>query len=317
MQWEVDVNQDAAGVTEIRDRLRSLEREMEHLQSLLAAAAAPQRESQGRAGSGAAASGASATIVAPRYWEVTSLGSFHLRCEGHEVAPCASRRGWSILKYLLASPEYAAQAEVLVDLFWPETEPAAGIHNLHVAVHSLRRALHCYGPGRESALRFCAGRYLLHPALTIERDVDSFRNAFERGRRALSAGQVGTAVRTLEEARSWYGGPYLADNPYEEWAESSRTALQSLKLELLSLLRQAYSDVGDCQKAAECASEILAVDPYREDAVRWLMGYYAACGRVADVERTYRTFADQLHHDLLLVPAAATQDLLRQLVQIG
>src|SRR6516164_247660 len=37
-------------------------------------------------------------------WEIRCLGSFHLRCAGREVPPCRSRRGQSLLKYLLASP---------------------------------------------------------------------------------------------------------------------------------------------------------------------------------------------------------------------
>ena len=45
-------------------------------------------------------------------WKVTCLGNFRLRCAGSDLSLCNSRRGQSILKYLLASPGYAASSEM-------------------------------------------------------------------------------------------------------------------------------------------------------------------------------------------------------------
>src|SRR2546423_15278879 len=80
-------------------------------------------------------------------WEIRCLGRFHFRCAGREVPPCRSRRGQSLLKYLLASPGFAASTEVLVECFWPHMDSVAGARNLQVAVHSLRCSLHSCGPG--------------------------------------------------------------------------------------------------------------------------------------------------------------------------
>ena len=248
-------------------------------------------------------------------WEIICLGRFHLRCAGRDVPPCRSRRGQSLLKYLLASPGFAASTEVLVECFWPQMDSVAGARNLQVAVHTLRRSLRGCGPGgSDETVLFRHNRYLLNPALFILRDVDAFRAAYERGLCAAKAGRSAEAKQAFEEARATYSGDYLTD-PYEEWAASPRMALQDIRLHLLDRLGTLYSEAGTWEPAIACYREILAVDCYREDAYRLLMGCYAACGRPADVKQTYLTCRRSLHRDLHLAPAAETTMLYHQLIQ--
>ncbi len=254
-------------------------------------------------------------------WEVWCLGRFHLRCADREVPPCRSRRGQSLLKYLLASPGCAAATEVLVDCFWPQMDSVAGARSLQVAVHTLRCSLRGCGPGgSDETVLFRHHRYLLNPALSIVQDVDAFRAAYERGLGAARTGRSAEALQAFEEARTYYLGEYLAD-PYEEWASSPRMALQDRWLHLLKQLGALYSEAGTWEPAIACYREILAVDCYREDAYRLLMGCYAACGRPADVKQTYLACRGCLHRDLHLAPAAETtrfyQQLIQQLTSLG
>jgi DNA-binding SARP family transcriptional activator len=119
----------------------------------------------------------------------------------------------------------------------------------------------------------------------------------------------------LEEARRWYAGEYLADNPYEEWTQRHRAVLQDMYLSVLSQLSTFYSQGSAWERAADCCREILAVDPYHEEAYRQLMRCQAACGRIAEVQRTYWRCKDRLRCDLQLDPAAETVLLYQQLVQ--
>lgn len=249
------------------------------------------------------------------YWEVTCLGRFHHRCACRDLAPCSSRRGQSILKYLLASPGYAASTEMLIECFWPQMDSLAGAHNLQVAVHTLRRSLHGCGPdGSDETVLFRNDRYLLNPSLSIVQDVDYFRDAYERGQCANRAGRSVEAIQAFEEARTRYSGDYLAD-PYEEWASSYRLALQDMRLTLLYQLGTFYSQTVKWESATDCYREILAVDFYREDIYRELMRCYAACGRTADVKQTYSTCRKHLRRDLRLAPASETTMLFQQLIQ--
>jgi len=248
-------------------------------------------------------------------WEIRCLGRFHLRCFGRDVPACSSRRGQSLFKYLLDSPGFAASTEVLIDCFWPQMDSMAGARNLQVAVHTLRCSLHGCGPGgSDETILFRHNHYLLNPALSIVQDVDAFRAAYERGLGAARTGRSAEALQAFEEARTYYLGDYLAD-PYEEWASTSRMALQDRWLNLLNQLGALYSEAGTWEPAIACYREILAVDCYREDAYRLLMGCYAACGRPADVKQTYLACRRCLHRDLHLAPAAETTRFYQQLIQ--
>jgi DNA-binding SARP family transcriptional activator len=193
-------------------------------------------------------------------------------------------------------------------------DAVAGARNLQVAVHTLRCSLRGCGPGgSDETILFRNNRYLLNPALSIVQDVDAFRAAYERGKRAARADRTAEAVEAFEEARATYSGDYLVD-PYEEWASGIRMALQDRRLYVLDQLGAYYSKAGTWEQAIACYRELLAGDCYREDAYRLLMRCYAACGRPAEVRQAYLTCRGFLRRDLHVSPAAETTLLYRKLM---
>jgi DNA-binding SARP family transcriptional activator len=264
----------------------------------------------------ALASTPEASPLAASHWQVVCLGSFQIRCAGREPPPCSSRRGWGILQYLLTRPGFAATRDALIEAFWPESEPSAGAHNLQMAVHALRRSLRGCGPeGSDEVVLFRDGQYALTPALTIDLDVHRFRAACDHGRQLAGAGQHEAARRAFEDALRLYGGPFLHDNGYDEWAEPHRAALQDLWLGVLGWLSSAYAAQKDWEQAATCSREILSADPYREDAVRQLLRCLAATGRLAEVERTFRACRERIRLDLQVEPAPETIQLYQQVMR--
>ncbi len=247
-------------------------------------------------------------------WQVTCLGSFQLRCAGRVPPPCSSRRGWSILQYLLLRPGYAATRDALIEAFWPGAEPSAGAHSLQMAIHALRRALRGCGPddGDETIL-FRDGSYGLNPALVVDLDVDRFRATCERGWQQTRAGQSEAARRTFEAALALYGGPFLHDSGHDDWAEPHRLALQDLRLSVLGWLSGSYAARAEWERSAASCREILASDPYREDAIRQLLLCLAATGRLAEAERTYRACRERIWQDLQVEPAPETVHLYHEL----
>lgn len=304
-----------ATLTSMIERIFRLEKEVKELRQLIFIQIPHLVKPIDKSLSITANSDLSELVVRSDYWEVTCLGSFHLNCAGRDLTLCKSRRGQSILKYLLASPGYAASSEMLIERFWPQVDPEAGGHSLQVAVHTLRRSLRGCGPnGGDETVLFGNNRYFLNPSLSIVQDVDRFRVAYERGQRAVNTGQQAEAKRAFEEARALYIGDYHADC-YEDWASARRLALIDTRLALLSQLGHLYSQGKEWELAVSCYSEILVVDCYREDIYRLLMRCYAACGRQADIKRTYRTCLEHLRRDLRLAPAPETTMLYQQLIQ--
>jgi DNA-binding SARP family transcriptional activator len=185
-----------------------------------------------------------------------------------------------------------------------------------MAIHALRRALRGCGPaGSDDAILFRDGQYGINPALVIDLDVERFRAACDHGRKSAAAGQAEAARRHFEEALSLYAGPYLPESSHDEWAEPQRVALQDLRLNVLGWLSGIYAARADWEHAATLCREILAADPYREDAIRQLLTSLAATGRLAEVERTYRACRDRIWLDLQVEPAPETVRLYHQLTR--
>jgi DNA-binding SARP family transcriptional activator len=257
-----------------------------------------------------------ATRRRPADWQVTCFGSFQVRCGGRMPLPCSSRRGWGILQYLLLRPGFTASRDSLIEAFWPDAEPYAGAHSLQMAIHALRRALRGCGPGgNDEAILFRDGQYGVNAALIVDLDVERFQVASEWGRKSAAAGQVEAARRAFEEALALYAGPFLPESCHDEWAETHRTALQDLRLNVLGWLSATYVARAEWHQAAVLSREILAADPYREDAVRQLLSCLAATGRLAEVERTYRACRERIWQDLQVEPAPETVSLYRQLTR--
>ena len=299
------------------ERLLGLERQVQELRRLLLAGAPTLGAQYGDADRADAEHPARLpTREAPRAdWQVTCLGPFRLSCGARPIAPCSSRRGWAILQFLLAQPGHTARRDVPIEAFWPGAHPARGAHRLQMAIHALRRSLRGCGPGgNDEAIVFHDGQYLLNPALTLDLDVVRFQEACERGAQLADAEQPEAARRVLEAALALYGGPFLASGSHDEWAEAPRAALHERRLGALGRLSEVYAALGAWEQAARCCQEILAADPYREDAIRQLLRCLAATGRLAEVERTYRACRARIWHDLQVEPAPETTRLYHQIV---
>lgn len=252
----------------------------------------------------------------PPDWQVTCLGGFQIRSAGRVPPPCTSRRGWGILQYLLSRPGYLATRDALIEVFWPDADPGSGAHSLQMAIHALRRALRGCGPsGTDETIVYRDGQYGLNPGLTIDLDVQRFRAACERGRRAAATGQTEAACWAFEEALSLYAGPFLPESCLDEWAEPHRAALHDLRLNVLGWLSGTYAARADWEQSAALCREILDADPYREDAIRQLLSSLAASGRLAEVERTYRACRERIWQDLQVELDPETVRLYQQLTR--
>jgi DNA-binding SARP family transcriptional activator len=304
-------------LAEAWQRLLSLEHEVRALRQLLLADVVPSEPDLARPELvPTPLDSRASTPTRTADWRVTCLGSFQLSCGGRVPPPCSSRRGWGILQYLLVRPGHVATRDTLIEAFWPGAEPYAGAHSLQMAIHAVRRALRGCGPAAsDDAILFRDGQYGLNPALIIDLDVERFRAASERGRKSAAAGQLEAARRAFEEALDLYGGPFLPESSHDEWAEPHRVALQDLRLNVLGWLSDTYATRGDWERSATLCREILAADPYREDAIRQLLSCLAATGRLAEVERTYRACRDRIWQDLQVEPAPETIRLYRQITR--
>ncbi|MDB5078076.1 MAG: transcriptional activator domain protein, partial [Chloroflexi bacterium] len=135
-------------------------------------------------------------------------------------------------------------------------------------------------------------------------------NAFSRSAtRALTVRKVADCCAAL----ALYGGEYLPDDPYAEWAVPRREELSRLYLAVLLHLAGLYMDRGNARSALHSLWSILEADPCHESAARAIMRLQAASGRRAEAIRMYRRLTTALKSELDLEPDRETQALFHAL----
>jgi len=232
------------------------------------------------------------------------LGRLRVSLDGVTVDDWPSGRGRSLFKFLLVHRDLWPQREVLMEVFWPGSPPAAARNSLNVAVHGLRRALRAAGDIPVVVLR--DGSYRLAEDLRLWVDVDEFERHAEAGRRLEAAGEQAGAIAEYELAASLYRGEFLADDPYEEWPVLTREHLRLTYLDLLDRLSRLHFDQGRYAASAALCRRIIGHDSCREDAHRRLIRCYSRLGQPHLALRQYLACVKALRAELDVDPAPTT-----------
>jgi serine/threonine-protein kinase len=223
------------------------------------------------------------------------------------------RRVGSLFKLLATSPERRRQRDDVIDTLWPDADPEAGMGDLRIAAHRLRRAL---GGGAPPPILAEGGWVGLNSAYRWEIDLDDFEALVREGN-DTARGHAQIAV--LERALSLHRGEPLVEDRYEDWAAPVRERVRRNWREAALRLATAYADQNASAPAAapersiEWLERILADDPVDEEALCCLLGVLYATGRRLDALRRYRQFEQQLADELGVPPSSETMKLVQRL----
>ncbi len=244
------------------------------------------------------------------------LGAPEVRL-GREVLAFATRKSLALLVYLLVEGGQHRR-DRLTDVFWPESDGAAGRATLRSTLARLRDGLH----------RAENERHLI-----IERDTVGFDFASDFGLdlRALQsaanlAGSLAGMARPVGESRQtaiarlregaavWRGafleGFSLRDAPdFDDWAGLQREIWQRRMEVVLDRLSQLEADAGAGEAAIETVERWLRLNPLEERAHRRLMQVYAAGGDRAAARRAYGNCRAILEKELGVRPDPETEAL--------
>jgi DNA-binding SARP family transcriptional activator len=117
-------------------------------------------------------------------------------------------------------------------------------------------------------------------------DVEDFLEKADRALRASAAEGPSRALEPLEEAEAAYGGDFLEEDRYEDWAAPLREEVRAVYLDVLRALVSAAEAAG--RPSARYCLRLLARDPYDEESHVALVGSLSAAGRHGEARRAYR-----------------------------
>ncbi|HSL32204.1 MAG TPA: BTAD domain-containing putative transcriptional regulator [Candidatus Limnocylindrales bacterium] len=227
---------------------------------------------------------------------IQSLGRFRLVRDGEVVPTTAwqSKKARDLLKILVARRGRPTTRDAFFDLLWPDEDPEPLGNRLSVALATVRSVLdpdkaypaEYFVPADKSAISLD----LEH----IDLDVEAFLHEAATANRLTRAGERAAARAHLEGAEALYGGDFLEEDPYEDWAVGLREEAQATYISVARSLAEAAAADGDADGATRYYLRILERDAYDEGAHLGLVAALVAAGRHGEARRRYGFYAGKM-----------------------
>lgn len=135
-------------------------------------------------------------------WSIQLFGALRAQFEERRITRFRSQQTGSLLAYLAYHRDRSHSRETLIELFWPNSEPEAGRHNLSNALSSLRNQLEL--PGMPGGSVIIADRFSVElNSDAVITDVVVFEQALRRAAQSRTAPDY--TVRLAEAAAAYQG----------------------------------------------------------------------------------------------------------------
>ena len=221
----------------------------------------------------------------------------------------------SLLKILVSERGHIYSQDQLIDLLFPDHKYDAAKRNLYNRVSELRKILEPnLKSGRDSSyiLRMGPGNYAFSEDADVSLDIEEYAQFLENARTAHSNENWSQAHESFEGAENLCDGPYLAEDPYEEWALEARDQLEKARLQALLLWAQSCSKLGELDRAILISEKLLELDNTSETAYRELMLAHYHKGEQSKALEIFEQCKEALDRELGVSPDPATSNLAAQ-----
>jgi DNA-binding SARP family transcriptional activator len=238
---------------------------------------------------------------------ITCFGRFEVKRLNQTVPLCHSRKGQTIIRYLIAQQDHSETVDKLMCMLWPEDETDVALHKLRMAISSLRHSLNDgHNDSPDGAYILCKDSiYYLNPSIPLHIDLDEFLELYRTGLRTPGS----SAVTYFEKACNLYTGPFLPEDIYAEWSFLRREQLRQIYLIMCRILTEHYLDIGHYNRARTWATASLKENHCDEKAYQQLMYIYAAAGQRSEAFRLYQHCKQVLYQELGVQPMSETEQL--------
>ncbi|MDX1616692.1 MAG: BTAD domain-containing putative transcriptional regulator, partial [Candidatus Promineifilaceae bacterium] len=231
------------------------------------------------------------------------LGHLQIELDGRPVS-LTSSKALALLAYLaVGGRPYSRSA--LAGLLWPEKTESQARRNLRVALTRLRQAVGDHVEADRKSIAFAADRsHWLDVRVLQQAAAHLEDNAAARAALDLVRGDF------LEDL-------HVRDAPeFEVWLLGQRERLRRQARQIMRALLDHDLARGQYQQGLAAARRLLAQDPWREEAHRWLIRFLALNGQRAAALAQYEQCRQILAEELGVEPSAETRALV-EAVQAG
>ena len=223
---------------------------------------------------------------------IQTLGAFRVIRDGVPIPNIAwkSRKARDLLKILVARRRPTPR-EHLMELLWPEVDPALASNRLSVLLSTVREVLQPQLAG-EGPLVSTGGAVSLDRA-RVSVDVEDFLTQATAALEADRAKEPDAAER-LAAALSAHTGDFLEEDPYQEWAAGLAEELRATHIALLRAFAARLRAAGDTDAVVRYTLRVLEHDRYDEEAHLNLVGVLLDAGRLGEARRHYQGYVRRM-----------------------
>jgi DNA-binding SARP family transcriptional activator len=226
---------------------------------------------------------------------VQSLGRFRVFQGGEPVAIGAwqSRKARDLLKMLVARRGRPTPRDVLMEALWPEQSPGPLGNRLSVLLSTVRGVL---DPDRRFEQEHFIGadkRAVWLQTENLALDVEDFLSGALDALALFRSGRPEAQAR-LAAAEATYGGDFLEEDAYEDWAIALREETRATYTEVVRALAEGAAARGDADATTRYYLRVLERDPYDEPAHLGLVAALEAAGRHGEARRCFRAYCARM-----------------------
>jgi DNA-binding SARP family transcriptional activator len=225
---------------------------------------------------------------------VRALGAFRVVRNGEPVPAGAwrSKKARSLLKILIARRGRPVSREQLTELLWPEEDPGTASRRLSVLLSTVRGVLggsQSLDEGPIVTDRDVVWLDLAHVDVDVEHFLALATAALEAHARGLPQ-----AIAQLVAAAARYGGDFLEEDPYQEWAGPLRDEARTLYASVLRALVRRLQERDDVDRSLRYSLQLLQCDRYEESAHLDLVRMLVRSGRRGEARQRYREYVRRM-----------------------
>ncbi len=218
----------------------------------------------------------------------------------------AGRQGRLAFVYLAVHRHTTVGRDDLVDVIWPDQPPPEIDTAFSAILSKLRGTLKKAGLADRAALEVRMGSVALRLAGGTWIDVEAASNAIDEAEGALRTGDAKRAWGCANVGVSIARRPFLAQEE-ATWIEAQRVRLRSLLARGLYCLSEHSGAHGDPSLGVQYASEMIALEPFRETGYQQLMRMHARAGNRAEALRVFGRCRELLRDELGTSPSPQTE----------
>jgi len=239
---------------------------------------------------------------------IETLGGFSVLRGDSQVtrSEWQSKRARELLKLLVARRGRPIAREMLMDLLWPDEDPARVGNRLSVALSTVRAVLDPERRGNPDDFVVADSDSVALNLEHLDVDLERFLGQAAEGLAAVTRGPADRGIVLLEAAAAAYTGDFLEENPYDDWAVAPREEARAAYVSVARVLARDAMSRSNADLAVRYLLRILEIDHYDEAANLELVRALSAGGRHGEAQRhylAYRRRMDELGVEPVAFPA--------------